>query len=102
VRSEINDPQHELRPGMFATFVIETAEPARTLAVPFDGLVREGDGTMTVWVTKDRHNFERRTVQIGLQHGGYDQILDGLQPGELIASEGALFLSNFFAAPSPD
>jgi cobalt-zinc-cadmium efflux system membrane fusion protein len=57
---------------------------------------------MTVWVTKDRHNFERRTVQIGLQHGGYDQILDGLQPGELIASEGALFLSNFFAAPSPD
>jgi cobalt-zinc-cadmium efflux system membrane fusion protein len=102
VRSEINDPQHELRPGMFATFVIETAEPARTLAVPFDGVVREGDGTMTVWVTKDRHNFERRTVQIGLQHGGYDQILDGLQPGELIASEGALFLSNFFAAPSPD
>ena len=102
VRSEINDPQHELRPGMFATFVIETAEPARTLAVPFDGVVREGDGTMTVWVTKDRHNFKRRTVQIGLQHGGYDQILDGLQPGELIASEGALFLSNFFAAPSPD
>lgn len=102
VRSEINDPQRELRPGMFATFVIRTAEPASALAVPFDGVVREGDGTMTVWVTKDRHHFERRTVQIGLQHGGYDQILDGLQPGELIASEGALFLSNFFAAASPD
>ncbi len=102
VRSEINDPQHELRPGMFATFVIQTAEPASALAVPFDGVVREGDGTMTVWVTKDRHHFERRTVQIGLQHGGYDQILDGLQPGELIASSGALFLSNVFAAASPD
>ena len=102
VRSEINDPRHELRPGMFATFAIQTAEPARALAVPFDGVVREGDGTMTVWVTKDRHHFERRTVRIGLQHGGYDQILDGLQPGELIASEGALFLSNFFAAASPD
>ncbi len=101
VRSEINDPRHELRPGMFATFAIQTAEPARALAVPFDGVVREGDGTMTVWVTKDRHHFERRTVRIGLQHGGYDQILDGLQPGELIASEGALFLSNFFAAASP-
>jgi cobalt-zinc-cadmium efflux system membrane fusion protein len=100
VRSEINDPQQELRPGMFATFVIETAEPARALAVPFDGVVREGDGTMTVWVTKDRHHFERRTVRIGLQRDGYDQILDGLQRGELIASEGALFLSNFFAAAS--
>jgi cobalt-zinc-cadmium efflux system membrane fusion protein len=101
VRSEIDDPQHELRPGMFATFVIQTAEPTRALAVQFDGVVREGDGTMTVWVTKDRRHFERRTVRIGLQYGGYDQIIDGLQAGELIASEGALFLSNFFAAASP-
>jgi len=101
VRSEIDDPQHELRPGMFATFVIQTAEPTRALAVQFDGVVREGDGTMTVWVTKDRRHFERRTVRIGLQYGGYDQIIDGLQAGELIASEGALFLSNFFAVASP-
>ena len=100
VRSEINDPQHELRPGMFATFLIQTEPPVRDLAVSLDGVVREGDGTMTVWVTKDRHHFERRAVQIGLQHGGYVQIRDGLQPGELVAREGALFLSNFYAAAS--
>jgi len=101
VRSEINDPQHDLRPGMFATFVIQTADPIRALAVPLDGVVREGDGTMTVWVTKDQRRFERRTVRIGLQDGGYDQIIEGLQPQELIATEGALFLSNFFATESP-
>ena len=100
-RSEIKDPQHVLRPGMFATFVIQTGEPVRSLAVPLDGVVREGDGTMIVWVTKDRRRFEKRIVQIGRRDGGYNQIIQGLQPGDLIATDGALFLSNLFAASSP-
>jgi cobalt-zinc-cadmium efflux system membrane fusion protein len=33
-------------------------------------------------------------VKIGLQRDGYRQIIEGLQPGELVATEGALFLSN--------
>jgi membrane fusion protein, heavy metal efflux system len=94
VRSEIADPHHELRSGMFANFVIRTGEPVRSVAVPLDGVVREGDGTMTVWVTTDRRQFTKRTVKIGLQHQGYRQILEGLQSGELIATEGAVFLSN--------
>ena len=100
-RSEIKDPQHVLRPGMFATFVIQTGEPVRSLAVPLDGVVREGDGTIIVWVTKDHRRFEKRIVQIGRRDGGYNQIIQGLQPGDLIAKDGALFLSNLFAASSP-
>jgi membrane fusion protein, heavy metal efflux system len=61
--------------------------------VPDDGVVREGDGTMTVWVTTDRQRFERRTVRVGEQQGGYDQILGGLKAGELVAASGALFIS---------
>jgi len=29
-----------------------------------------------------------------MQHDGYVQIVDGLKAGELVATEGALFLSN--------
>ena len=94
IRSEIDDPNHELRAGMFAQFVIRTGDPVRSLAVPMDGVVREGDGTMTVWVTSDRRRFTQRTVKIGTRKDGFRQILDGLQPGELVASEGAIFLSN--------
>ena len=94
LRSEIKDPQHELRSGMFANFVIRTGDPARSVAVPLAGVVREGDGTQTVWVTADRRRFTHRTVKLGLQHEGYRQILEGLQPGELVATEGAIFLSN--------
>jgi cobalt-zinc-cadmium efflux system membrane fusion protein len=94
MRSDIDDPRHELRSGMFATFVIRTGNPVRSLAVPLDGVVREGDGTMTVWVTADRRRFTQRTVKIGMQKDGFRQILEGLQPGELVATSGALFLSN--------
>jgi membrane fusion protein, heavy metal efflux system len=101
VRSEVKDPQHELRSGMFANFVISVGAPVRSPGIPADGVVREGDGTMTAWVTADRRRFTRRTVKIGEQHDGYRQILQGVQVGELVATEGALFLSNALAAASP-
>ena len=97
VRSEIKDPQHELRSGMFANFVIRVGQPVRSPAIPIDGVVREGDGTMTAWVTADRRRFTKRTVKIGQQHNGYRQILEGVQVGELVATEGAIFLSNALA-----
>jgi cobalt-zinc-cadmium efflux system membrane fusion protein len=94
VRSEIKDPQHQLRSGMFGNFVISIGAPVRSPGVPIDGVVREGDGTMTIWVTADRRRFTKRTVKIGGEHDGYRQILEGVQPGELVATEGAIFLSN--------
>jgi membrane fusion protein, heavy metal efflux system len=94
VRSEIDDPQHLLRSGMFASFVIHVGDPSHSLAVPAEGVVREGDGTMTVWVTGDRRHFTKRTVKLGLQQDGWDQILDGLSPGETVVTDGAVFLSN--------
>jgi membrane fusion protein, heavy metal efflux system len=100
VRSEIEDPNHELRAGMFANYVITTGSPERSLAIPIDGVVREGDGTMTVWVTADRRRFTKRTVKTGLLNEGYMQLLAGVQAGELVATEGALFLSNALAIAS--
>jgi cobalt-zinc-cadmium efflux system membrane fusion protein len=94
VRSEVADPNHELRAGMFANYIIRTGAPMRSVAILLDGVVREGDGTMVVWVTADRRRFTKRAVQLGLVRDGYDQILEGLQAGELVATEGAIFLSN--------
>ena len=97
IRSEIDDPEHLLRSGMFATFAIETGEPVLSPAVPLASVVREGDGAMTVWVTTDRRVFTMRSVKVGLLRDGYRQILEGLQPGELVAAEGAVLLSNMLA-----
>jgi membrane fusion protein, heavy metal efflux system len=94
VRSQIDDPEHLLRSGMFASFVIRVGDPVRSVAVPVNGVTREGDGTMTVWVTSDRRHFAKRTVKLGLQQDGWDQILEGLQPGETVVTDGAVFVSN--------
>jgi cobalt-zinc-cadmium efflux system membrane fusion protein len=97
VRSIIQDPLHKLRAGMLASFTIETEPPKQTVAVPAEAIVREGDGTMTVWVTTDQRRFERRTVKSGIEQDGWVQILAGLDLGEQVASTGAIFLSNKFA-----
>jgi len=100
VRSEIKDTAHELRAGMFANFTISVGDPVRAPAIAAAGVVREGDGTMTVWVTADRRHFTRRTVRIGQERDGYRQILDGVKVGELVATDGALFLSSALAIQS--
>jgi len=102
VRSEIKDPDGLLRPGMFANFIIQVGQAVDSPAVPDTAVVREGDGSMTIWVTTDRRHFEKRTVKIGLQQRGLTQIVEGLQPGELTASDGAVFLSNKLTAGATD
>jgi cobalt-zinc-cadmium efflux system membrane fusion protein len=92
IRAEIEDPRHELLPGMFASFVIVTGKPVSSAAVPLEGVVREGDGTMTIWRTSDRHRFTKQIVKIGLQDAGYDQILEGARPGEQVVTKGAVYL----------
>ncbi len=102
VRSEIGDPEHLLRAGMFANFTISVGNSVDSLAVPQSAVVREGDGSMSVWVTKDRRRFVRRTVKVGHTQDGIDEIVEGLQRDEQIVLEGAVFLSNKLAGGTPD
>jgi cobalt-zinc-cadmium efflux system membrane fusion protein len=99
VRSQVRDPKQELRPGMFARYVIRTGKATRSPAVPNAGVVREGDGTMTVWVAEGRR-LVKREVKTGLQQDGYTQILGGLKAGEPVATENAIFLNNALTAAS--
>lgn len=95
LRSVIDDPQHELAADMFANFTIVTGPPEHAPAVPVNSVVREGDGTLSVWVVgSDPHRFIRRTVSVGFTHNGYDEIRSGVRTGETVAVDGAIFLSN--------
>jgi cobalt-zinc-cadmium efflux system membrane fusion protein len=102
VRSEISDPRNELRPGMLATFTIGVQKPMEATAVPANGVVRESDGAMTAWVTTDRHHFVQRVIETGLRNDGQVQVLAGLERGELVVTDNAVFLSNMLQAPPSD
>jgi cobalt-zinc-cadmium efflux system membrane fusion protein len=102
IRSEIADSRNELRPGMLANFVIRVQNPVESTSIPANGVVREADGTMTVWVTTDRRHFAQRVVKTALRRDEQVQIIDGLKPGELAVTDGAVFLSNMLEAPPSD
>jgi cobalt-zinc-cadmium efflux system membrane fusion protein len=87
---------------MLASMVIQVQEPVESVAIPMNGVVRNGDGTMAAWVTTDRHRFTQRMVKIGLQRDGLWQVLEGLRPGELAVTDGAVFISNILYAPPAD
>jgi cobalt-zinc-cadmium efflux system membrane fusion protein len=102
IRSEIADPNNDLHPGMLANFVISVRGPVESVSIPANGVVRESDGTMTAWVTSDRHRFVQRVIQTGQRKDDQVQILEGLQPGELAVTDGAVFLDNMLEAPPSD
>ena len=100
VRSEIRDPKHELRQQMMATFVFRTGSAISSAAIPQSGLVREGDGTMSIFATDDGLKFKRVHVHTGMLQDDLVQILDGVNAGQKVAGDGALFLSNALALQS--
>jgi cobalt-zinc-cadmium efflux system membrane fusion protein len=93
VRSELSDTDHSLRAGMFANFSISVGAPMQSPAAPQSAVVREGDGSMSAWTTTDQRRFTRRAVNVGQRRDGSVQILEGLNAGDTIVGEGALFLS---------
>jgi len=95
--AQIRDPKHELKPQMLASFNIETTKPKIYPAVPAEAMVRENNGTHIVWITSDGEYFKRRVVKIGITQLGLVQVLEGLQAGEMIALNKALFLSNLYS-----
>jgi cobalt-zinc-cadmium efflux system membrane fusion protein len=102
VRCDIADPKDELRPGMLASFTIQVGAAVESIAMPMNGVVRNGDGTFAAWVTTDRHRFTQRILKLGLQQDGQYQVLQGLQRGELAVTDGAVFISNILNAPPSD
>jgi membrane fusion protein, heavy metal efflux system len=102
VRCEIADPKDELIPGMLASFAIRVQEPVKSIAIPVNGVVRNGDGSFAAWVTTDRRRFRQRIVKLGEPLDGQYPVVAGLKRGELAVTDGAVFVSNILYAPPTD
>ena len=96
VRADIADPQHLLKAQMLASFAIRVGATVTSPGVPQNALAREGDGSMSVWVTLDGVRFKRRVVKTGLIQNGMVQVTEGLKVGETVAQDKGLFLSNLY------
>lgn len=101
VRITLTNPGGKLHPGMFGEAYFSEG-PWKVVAIPTTAVVREGDGTLTVWVTTDHQHFLKTRVKIGMQANDRYQIIEGLLPGEQIVANGGIFLSNMAQAQPTD
>ncbi len=88
VRARLPNPDRKLRPGMLLTVGIETA-PRLSLSVPELAVIGEGDSRFVYLVGADG-TAKRQQVRTGLRQGGRIEILDGLQPGQQVVTEGVV------------
>jgi membrane fusion protein, heavy metal efflux system len=93
VRSEVPNPEGELRSEMFATFTILVGNGKPEPAVPIEAVTREGE-TAFIWVEREPMLLERRRVKVGLEQGRRLQVREGLKPGERVVGRGAIFVDN--------
>ena len=91
VRADVENPQGELKPGMFANFSIFTGEAETAPAVPQRAIVYEGD-TARVWVAEDDGTIAARSIRTGRIADGMVEILAGVTAGEKVVTSGALFI----------
>ncbi|MBE9607114.1 efflux RND transporter periplasmic adaptor subunit [Acetobacteraceae bacterium H6797] len=91
IRAAVQDPDHVLKPEMFASFRIGVGEAKQAVAVPASALIHRG-ADVSLWEALDGNRFALRQVKTGLQSGELVQVTDGLAPGARVVTGGALFI----------
>jgi membrane fusion protein, multidrug efflux system len=86
VTLEVDDPQGDLKPGMFSRVGIVFERRSDTLTIPRVALI-DTDGSANVFVVT-AGKAEQRPVKTGLSHAGKVEITEGLQGGEQIVVVG--------------
>jgi membrane fusion protein, multidrug efflux system len=84
---------HGVRPGFLARAELIVDRRERALAVPAAALGEQAEGYY-VMVIGAGDRLERRSVQPGITRGAWQEILDGLAPGERIVATNPLDLND--------
>ena len=90
VRAVIRNDDMELRPGMLLTVRVVTDE-REAISVPERALVQVGASAF-LYVVDDERIARRTDVGLGLRQAGQVEIVAGLEPGDLVVTDGVIKL----------
>jgi membrane fusion protein, multidrug efflux system len=92
VRTAMRAPEGTMAlPGMTATVTVTYRRAqilGSQLSVPISAVFKDADGKQVVWVVGTDSLVHRQSVKLGEPSGGEIEIVEGLQPGERIATAG--------------
>lgn len=95
VRATVKNPDQELRPGMFceAAIALGNGQAQTVLAVPQSAVFCD-EGKFFVFKNWKDDFFIRQAVRKGQEFSGLVEILEGLQAGETVVTDGAFLLKS--------
>lgn len=99
VRIRIDNPEQQLKVGMFAQADVTLAEHDQAVVVPAAALVREGD-VAAVYVVKGE-TATRTPVIAGLESGGRVEVVSGIDAGVRILTTGVHGLGDTVKLATP-
>jgi cobalt-zinc-cadmium efflux system membrane fusion protein len=86
VRSEIDNQEYKLKPGMFADISIFLNHQSRALVLPLEAVLDEKDETIVF--LKVAGKYIPQIVKTGIRNGGSIEILAGIQEGAEVVTKG--------------
>lgn len=93
LRIELPNPDHILKPEMYATVRVYSPPTHDVLAVPENAVQRDRDRYF-VFVQRDAQTFEARDVRVGDSNGKQVAVIDGLREGEQVVTNGGFILKS--------
>jgi Cu(I)/Ag(I) efflux system membrane fusion protein/cobalt-zinc-cadmium efflux system membrane fusion protein len=92
VRLSLDNADRALKPGMYANVTL-LAAARHCLAVPVEAVIHSGERTLAI-VALGQGRFQPREVEIGVQAGGWYEILAGLREGERIVTSAQFLIDS--------
>lgn len=89
---EIDNSRGLLKPGMFAETGIAVGGMEQSLVVPSEAVLE--DENLNIVYVRESGGYHRHVVDTGITSGGYIQVLDGLDEGDVVVTTGAFQLKS--------
>jgi Cu(I)/Ag(I) efflux system membrane fusion protein len=93
VRLEFDNNEGLLKPDMFTTVTIKAGRNIEAVVVPAEAIVRSGERNQ-VFIRREKGKFEPREVRTGVTAAGMTQILEGVEPGEVVVTSSQFLIDS--------
>ena len=84
----VDNPGNILKVGQYARAAIPTGGTVTGVTIPNEAII-DDNGTPVAYVQLGGETFERRILTLGENDGAQTQVIQGIQPGEMVVTTGA-------------
>lgn len=87
VKIKVENDNNQIKPGMFATVLLETERSDKALYVPSEAVILR-EGVRYVYVLRGEDKVERVQVEIGVDTGYFTELTKGVVAQDIIVTNG--------------